>query len=54
MGLIYFIARSSGKILGGNFGAFLGNADSNVKKYIGFALLPQVGVALALALSIKK
>ena len=53
VGLVYFVSRSMGKILGGNFGATIGGADKNVKKYIGFALLPQVGVALALALSIK-
>jgi len=54
MGLVYFIARSIGKIGGASLGAKLGKAPEKIQKYIGFALLPQVGVALALALSIKK
>lgn len=54
IGLVYFLARGIGKISGGSLGAVLGNASPNIKKYIGFALLPQVGVALALALSIEK
>lgn len=51
---IFFIGRTVGKIAGGNLGAVVSGADSNVKKYVGFALLPQVGVGLALALSIQK
>ena len=54
MGLIYFLSRSIGKIGFASLGALIGNAPKKVKKYIGFALLPQVGVALALALSIDK
>lgn len=54
VGIIYFIARSIGKVGGASLGAILGKAPDKIKKYIGFALLPQVGVALALALSIKK
>jgi Kef-type K+ transport system membrane component KefB len=54
IGLVYFIARSIGKLGGAALGAAVGKAPSTVRKYIGFALLPQVGVALALALSINK
>ncbi len=54
MGLIYFAARGAGKMGGASLGAVLGKAPGKVKKYIGFTLLPQVGVALALALSISK
>ncbi len=54
IGLIYFLARAIGKIGGGSLGAAIGKAPKNIKKYVGFALLPQVGVALALALSIDK
>lgn len=53
-GLIYFAARSVGKIGGGTIGAYLGKASPNVRKYVGLTLLPQVGVALALALAINK
>jgi Kef-type K+ transport system membrane component KefB len=54
VGLIYFIARTIGKVGGASFGAVISGSPDIVKKYIGFALLPQVGVGLALALSIKK
>ncbi len=54
IGLVFFVTRSIGKIGGATLGAHIGQASPKVKKYIGFALLPQVGVALALALSIKK
>lgn len=54
MGLLYFALRSVGKVGGATLGAIIGKAPKNVKKFIGFALLPQVGVALALALSINK
>ena len=54
VGLVYFLARAVGKITGASLGAYLGKAPRKIKKYIGFALLPQVGVGLALALAIKK
>lgn len=54
MGLLYFAARSTGKIGGASLGALIGRAPKKVRKFIGFTLLPQVGVALALALSINK
>ena len=54
MGLAYFGLRTGGKYLGATLGAFLGRAPKVIKKYIGFSLLPQVGVALALALAIDK
>jgi len=52
-GIGYFILRSFGKIGGGTLGAVVGRAPVNVRRYIGFALIPQVGVALALALAIR-
>ncbi len=54
LGIVYFFARAIGKIGGATIGATLGKAPTNIRKYIGFALLPQVGVALALALAINK
>jgi Kef-type K+ transport system membrane component KefB len=54
VGLIYFTVRAIGKIAGASLGAILGKASPKVKKHIGFTLLPQVGVALALAIAIKK
>ena len=54
LGLIYTIARFSGKVAGASFGAIISKAPSVVKKYIGFSLLPQVGVAVALSLAVQK
>lgn len=49
-GLIYIIARISGKWGGSYLGGILAKADSKTTKYIGPALLPQAGVAAGLAL----
>ncbi len=54
LGIMYFIFRSIGKIVGSSIGAIIGKAPNVVKKFIGFSLLPQVGVALALAIAIQK
>jgi Kef-type K+ transport system membrane component KefB len=54
LGLFYFFARSIGKTGGATLGAIIGRAPATVRKYVGFSLLPQVGVALALALAINK
>jgi len=54
LGLVYLSARMTGKIGGATLGAWVGRAPSTVKKYIGFALIPQVGVAIALAILVKK
>lgn len=54
LGLVYFFARAAGKIGGAGLGALIGGAPRSVRRRVGFALLPQVGVALALALSVQK
>jgi Kef-type K+ transport system membrane component KefB len=54
LGLFYFAARSIGKVGGATLGALVGRAPKKVRFLIGFSLLPQVGVALALALAINK
>ncbi len=55
LGLFYFAARSIGKIGGATLGgALIGRAPKKIRFLIGFSLLPQVGVALALALAINK
>ncbi|NCC13544.1 MAG: sodium:proton exchanger [Spirochaetia bacterium] len=54
LGLLYFALRSFGKMGGATLGAFIGRAPKKVRSLIGFSLLPQVGVALALALAINK
>lgn len=52
--VMFFVARTFGKIFGAKLGATLGKASPKVKKHIGVMLLPQVGVAVALVISIKK
>jgi len=54
LGILYTVARFSGKIGGATLGATISRADKKVRKYIGFSLLPQVGIALALSLAIQK
>lgn len=54
IGLAYFGLRSAGKVGGATLGALVGRAPKKVRANIGLALLPQVGVAVALALSINK
>lgn len=51
---IYLLARVFGKVSGASLGAILGKAPDKVKKYIGFGLLPQSGVAIALAYTVQK
>lgn len=52
LGGVYLLARAAGKIGGATLGANLGSAPLAVRKYVGFGLLPQVGVAVALALMV--
>ncbi|OON97908.1 MAG: sodium:proton exchanger [Epulopiscium sp. Nele67-Bin005] len=50
VGLIYIVFRVVGKMMGAYFGAKLMNAPETVQKYLGATLIPQEGVAIALAL----
>ena len=54
IGLVYTGTRMAGKFLGASAGAFLSKAPKSVRKYIGFSLWPQIGVALALAITVGK
>ncbi|HDS03555.1 MAG TPA: sodium:proton exchanger [Firmicutes bacterium] len=54
MGLVYTLLRMAGKFGGGTLGAFIGKAPSTVRKYIGMGLIPQVGVAVALAILVDR
>lgn len=51
--LIYLITRVLGKWLGSMLGASITHCEPSVKKYLGFTLIPQAGVALGLASSAK-
>jgi Kef-type K+ transport system membrane component KefB len=49
----FILVRTIGKIGGAFFGAKIAGAPSSLQKYMGFALTPQAGVALACALIAK-
>lgn len=49
IGALYVIFRVIGKVMGASFGAQISKAEPAVKKYLGFTLLPQAGVAIGLA-----
>lgn len=49
IGLMYVIFRIIGKIVGTAFGAWISHAGAAVKKYLGYTLVPQAGVAIGLA-----
>lgn len=50
MGGIFVLARAAGKILGVHFGASAAHSHPLIKKYLGFGMLPQAGVAIGLVL----
>ena len=49
IGLIYILARSTGKILGAGLSAKFTHCESTICKYLGITLLPQAGVALGMS-----
>ncbi len=51
--LVYFFARIMGKILGAAFGAKITKSSLLVTRWLGFALVPQAGVAIGLALTLS-
>ena len=53
IGLIYILLRSSGLILGSRLGAMIGHTDPKIKKWVGFGILAQGGVAIGLSLIVK-
>ena len=53
IGLLFVLSRAAGKIGGVYIGAKVSKASKCIQKYLGFAMLPQAGVAIALALSVQ-
>lgn len=49
VGVLYIVFRVVGKVLGALFGAKISKAEPAVQKYLGYALVPQAGVAIGLA-----
>ncbi len=54
IGILYIVSRVVGKILGAYLGAVISKSPATVKKYIGFTLIPQAGVAIGLSLIAAK
>ena len=54
IGAGYVLARAAGKMAGCYFGARLGKASDNVQRYLGLGMLPQAGVAIGLALTVRQ
>lgn len=53
MGVLFVLARALGKYFGVRLGAGLAGSDPLLRKYLGFAMLPQAGVAIGLALYVQ-
>lgn len=51
VGVIYIVGRVIGKVLGAALGARMSKAPKIVRKWLGFTLVPQEGVAIGLATS---
>ena len=49
LGFAYFIIRIVGKYIGAFAGCAVMNESKNTRNYLGFALIPQAGVAIGLA-----
>ncbi len=54
LGLVYLFTRGYGQILGAKWGAARAGAPDMVRKYLGFGLIPQAGVAIGLVLLIQQ
>lgn len=52
-GLVYLAARFAGKFTGAYVGALAMRAPDGVRRYLGFCLFPQAGVAIGLALVLQ-
>lgn len=53
LGLVYLAVRFVGKLVGVYIGGTVARAPENVRRYMGFCLFPQAGVAIGLALFVQ-
>lgn len=51
IGIVYIVVRAIGKVAGTELAAVICRSDANIRKYLGFGLLPQAGVAIGLMLT---
>ncbi|MFQ5866633.1 MAG: cation:proton antiporter [bacterium] len=54
LGLVYILARSFAKIWGVSLGARISKAEANIRKYLGFGLFTQAGVAIGLVMVVQR
>lgn len=50
LGIVYIAGRTAGLMGGARLGASMGRSDPNIKKYLGFGILSQAGVAIGLSM----
>jgi Kef-type K+ transport system membrane component KefB len=50
LGIVYIAARTAGLMGGAWFGAAVGRSEPKIKKYLGFGILSQAGVAIGLSM----
>ncbi len=50
LGLVYVLARTAGLMGGAMLGAIAGKSEPKIKKYLGFGILSQAGVAIGLSM----
>ena len=53
IGILYFVSRIVGKIMGSYLGGMIAETDRQIRKYMGLALMPQAGVALGMGIIAK-
>ena len=54
LGAVYITARIAGLMGGAWFGAVIGKSEKKIKKYLGFGILSQAGVAIGLSLMVRQ
>lgn len=54
LAIVYSTMRVIGKVGGASLAAYLANTSDNIRKYVGLGLLPQSGVAIALAYTVQQ
>lgn len=54
LGLVYFITRGSGLFFGAWLGATCSKMEEKIRRYLGFGILSQAGVAIGLALLVEQ
>ncbi len=52
-GIVYLVSRFSGKYIGIFTGSMVTKANANIRKFLGFCLFPQAGVAIGLVLLVQ-